>query len=158
MINRLNPRDIAQLRTQLMGMSRRLRREAQTDDQSWARLLVLGAIDRHGGSATPSVLAADEGMRSSNLATALRDLEAKRLIVRTPDAEDRRKVRIRLSAVGRKLLYDNRARRERWLAETMNVCLTASECADLIKAGPLLERIIGHSEPGAPHGTGGKRK
>src|ERR1700733_1463642 len=115
MNGRINSRDITKLRTQLMAASRRLRREAQTDDQSWARLLVLGAIDRHGGSATPSVLAADEGMQSSNLAAALRDLEAQKLIVRTQDAEDRRKVRVRLSVAGRKLLYDNRARPERWL-------------------------------------------
>jgi DNA-binding MarR family transcriptional regulator len=97
-------------------------------------------------------------MQSSNLAAALRDLEAKKLIVRTQDVEDRRKIRVRLSAAGRKLLYDNRARRERWLAETMNACLTASECADLIKAGPLLERIMSHSDPGVPQRTGGKRK
>src|SRR5262245_26618413 len=90
--------DITRLQSQLMGVSRRLRREATADDRSWARLLVLGAIDRHGGSATPSVLAADEDMRSSNLAAALRALEARRLIVRTPDAGDRRKVRVRLSA------------------------------------------------------------
>ena len=158
MNRRPNPRDITQLRTQLMAMSRRLRREAQIDDQSWARLLVLGAIDRHGGSATPSVLAADEGMQSSNLAAALRDLEAQKLIVRTQDAEDRRKVRVRLSAAGQKLLCDNRARRERWLTETMNACLTAAECADLIKAGPLLERILAYPESGTPHKATGTRK
>ncbi len=141
-----------------MAMSRRLRREAQTDDQSWARLLVLGAIDRHGGSATPSVLAADEGMQSSNLAAALRDLEAKKLIVRTQDVEDRRKVRVRLSAAGRKLLYDNRARRERWLTETMNACLTTAERIDLLKAGPLLERIMAYPESGTPRRSTGKRK
>jgi DNA-binding MarR family transcriptional regulator len=158
MNDRSNPRDITKLRTQLMAVSRRLRREAQTDDQSWARLLVLGAIDRHGGSATPSVLAADEGMQSSNLAAALRDLEAQKLIVRTQDAQDRRKVRVRLSAAGRKLLYDNRARRERWLTETMNACLTVAEYADLIKAGPLLERIMAYPESDAQTKASGKRK
>jgi DNA-binding MarR family transcriptional regulator len=157
MANRPNRHDIAQLRTQLMGMSRRLRREAQTDDQSWALLLVLGAIDRHGGSATPSVLATDEGMQSSNLAAALRHLEAKKLIIRTQDAEDRRKVRVRLSPAGRKLLYDNRARRERWLTETMNACLTAAECADLVKAGPLLERIMAYPESGTSRKAVGRR-
>src|SRR5258705_1505865 len=91
-------RDITRLRSQLMGVSRRLRREATADDRSWGRLMVLGAIDRHRESATPSVLAADEGMRSSNLAAALRSLEARKLVVRTPDAQDRRKVRLRLSA------------------------------------------------------------
>jgi len=158
MNGRINSRDIAQLRTQLMAVSRRLRREAQTDDQSWARLLVLGAIDRHGGSATPSMLADDEGMQSSNLAAALRDLEAKNLIVRTQDVEDRRKVRVRLSPVGRKLLYENRARRERWLAETMNACLTAAECAELIKAAPLLERIMTYTKSGASQKAVVRRK
>jgi DNA-binding MarR family transcriptional regulator len=136
-----SPRDITQLRMQLMGVYRRLRHETRADDRSWARLMVLGAIDRHDGRATPSVLAADHGMRSSNLAAALRSLEARKLIVRTPDTEDRRKVRIRLSASGRKLLDDSRARRDRWLAEAMAACLTAKERALLIKAGALLERI-----------------
>src|SRR5262245_603944 len=95
-------RDITRLRSRLMGVSRVLRREATADERAWARLLVLGAIDRHGTSATPSVLAADEGMRSSNLAAALRSLEARKLIVRTPDSSDRRKVRLRLSAAGQR--------------------------------------------------------
>jgi DNA-binding MarR family transcriptional regulator len=134
-------RDITRLRSQLMGVSRRLRHEATADDRSWGRLLVLGAIDRHGGSATPSVLAVDQGMRSSNLAAMLRSLEARKLIVRTPDDEDRRKVRIRLSPLGRKWLNDSRARRDRWLAESMAACLTAKQRGLLIEAGPLLERI-----------------
>jgi DNA-binding MarR family transcriptional regulator len=145
-------RDITQLRRQLMGVSRRLRREATADDRSWARLLVLGAIDRHGGSATPSVLATDEGMRSSNLAAALRSLEARKLIVRTPDAEDRRKVRLRLSAAGRRFLGDNRARGERWLAEAVDASLTAGERAHLIKAGALLDRIMACSKSATPGG------
>ena len=138
--------DITRLRSQLMAVSRRLRREATVDDRSWARLLVLGAIDRHGGSATPSVLAADEGMRSSNLAAALRSLEARKLIVRTPDSKDRRKVRLRLSAAGQRFLDDSRTRGERWLTEAMNAYLTASERAQLIKAGALLDRITAYPE------------
>jgi DNA-binding MarR family transcriptional regulator len=144
--------DITRLRSQLMGVSRRLRREATADDRSWARLLVLGAIDRHGESATPSVLAADERMRSSNLAAALRSLEARKLIVRTPDTKDRRKVRLRLSAAGRRFLDDSRARGERWLAEAMDAHLTASERAHLIKAGALLDRIMAYSKAVTPGG------
>jgi DNA-binding MarR family transcriptional regulator len=145
-------RDITQLRRQLMGVSRRLRREATEDDRSWARLQVLGAIDRHGETATPSVLATDERMRSSNLAAALRSLEARKLIVRTPDAEDRRKVRLRLSVAGRRFLDDSRARGERWLTDATDACLTASERADLMKAGALLDRIMGYSKSGKPGG------
>jgi DNA-binding MarR family transcriptional regulator len=111
---------------------------------------VLGAIDRHGGSATPSVLAADEGMRSSNLAAALRFLEARKLIVRTPDSKDRRKVRLRLSAAGQRFLDDSRARGERWLTEAMDAHLTGGERAQLIKAGALLDRITAYSEAATP--------
>ncbi|WFU35487.1 MarR family transcriptional regulator [Bradyrhizobium brasilense] len=139
-------RDITQLRRQLMDASRRLRHEATADDRSWARLLVLGAIDRHGEAATPSVLAADEGMRSSNLAATLRSLEARNLIVRTPDTEDRRKVRLRLSSAGQRFLDDSRASGERWLTEAMDAYLTASERSDLIKAGALLDRITAYSK------------
>ncbi|UGY18366.1 MarR family winged helix-turn-helix transcriptional regulator [Bradyrhizobium septentrionale] len=135
-----------------MGVSRRLRREATADDRSWARLLVLGAIDRHGETATPSVLASDEGMRSSNLAAALRSLEARKLIVRTPDSKDRRKVRLRLSAAGQRFLDDSRARGERWLTEAVKTHLTARERADLIRAGALLERIMAYSRASVPRG------
>src|ERR1700676_2877770 len=93
-------RDITRFRNQFMKLSRRLRREAQSDDRSWARLSMLGAIERAGDAATPSWLAESESMRSSNLAAVLRELEADNLIVRTPDSEDRRKVRVRLTKAG----------------------------------------------------------
>jgi DNA-binding MarR family transcriptional regulator len=140
----LYPENITALRTQIMAIARRLRREAGSDDASWARLLLLGAIDRHGGTATPSLLAAAEGMRSSNLAAALRDLETRGLILRTPDTEDRRKVRVSLTAAGLDLLHDDRARHERWLAETIDACLTEIEQTYLIEAGTLLDRLARH--------------
>ncbi|RTF15458.1 MarR family transcriptional regulator, partial [Serratia marcescens] len=92
-----HPEDVTLLRTQLMSLVRRLRRESRSDEKSWAQLMLLGAIDRHGGEATPSLLAESERMRSSNLAAALRELEADGLLVRTPDAEDKRRVRVRLT-------------------------------------------------------------
>ncbi|WP_241171218.1 MarR family transcriptional regulator, partial [Serratia marcescens] len=84
-----HPEDVTLLRTQLMSLVRRLRRESRSDEKSWAQLMLLGAIDRHGGEATPSLLAESERMRSSNLAAALRELEADGLLMRTPDAEDK---------------------------------------------------------------------
>jgi DNA-binding MarR family transcriptional regulator len=72
-------------------------------------------------TANPSVLATDESMRSSNLAAALRSLEARKLIVRTPDTKDRRKVRLRPSAAKPRFLDDSRARGERWLTEAMEM-------------------------------------
>ncbi|CAI3123375.1 putative HTH-type transcriptional regulator [Acinetobacter oleivorans] len=136
-----NPEEITQLRTQLMSLVRRMRREARSDEKSWAQLLLLGAIDRHGGMATPSVLAESEGMRSSNLAAALRTLETDGLLKRIPDAEDRRKIRVMLTQEGLSLLHESRARRETWLSNAMEHCLTAEEQTLLIAAGSLMARI-----------------
>lgn len=133
--------DARRLREQLMSLVRCLRQQAQTEAMPWARLLLMGAIDRLGKDATPSLLAASEGMRSSNLAKALRDLEEDDLIVRIPDAEDRRKVRVQLTEVGRRLLSESRARREHWLVDVMQTRLTAKERERLIEAGHLMERI-----------------
>jgi DNA-binding MarR family transcriptional regulator len=129
-----------------MNLARRLRREARTDDRAWSRLQILGAIDRAGDTATPTILAEAVSMRSSNLATALRELEEEGLIVRTPDAVDRRKVRVRLTPAGRETLYENIARRERWLAEAIQQSLTKEERTLLFKAGELLDRIAAHVE------------
>jgi DNA-binding MarR family transcriptional regulator len=134
-------RDITTFRNQFMNLSRRLRREAHADDRSWVRLQLLGAIERVGSAATPTMLGESESMRSSNLAAALRELEADKLIVRTPDARDRRKVRVRLTRMGQEALHENTARRERWLAEAIDRCLTKEEWALLFKAGELLDRV-----------------
>jgi DNA-binding MarR family transcriptional regulator len=134
-------RDIATFRNQFMNLARRLRREAHADDRSWVRLQLLGAIERARDAATPTMLGESESMRSSNLAAALRELEADGLIARTPDAEDRRKVRVRLTRMGQEELHENTARRERWLAEAIDRCLTKEERALLLEAGELLNRI-----------------
>jgi DNA-binding MarR family transcriptional regulator len=137
-------RDITSFRTRFMNLSRRLRREAASDDRCWSRLQLLGAIERAGGEATPTMLGESESMRSSNLAAALRDLETDGLIARTQDAEDRRKVRVRLTRTGHEVLYDNIARRERWLAKAIVQSLTKEERALLFKAGKLLDRVAGY--------------
>ncbi len=129
-----------------MNLARRLRREAQSDDRSWTRLQLLGSIERAGGVATPTMLCESESMRSSNLAAALRDLENGGLIVRYPDAEDGRKVRIRLTPRGFETLHQNIAHRERWLSETIRDSLTPEEYALLLATGQLLDRLAHHDD------------
>ena len=143
-------RAITSFRTQFMNLSRRLRREAQSDDRSWTRLQLLGAIERAGDTATPTMLGELESIRSSNLAAALRELDADGLIARTPDAEDRRKVRLRLTGTGRKVLHENIARREQWLADAIEQALTKQERALLFKAGELLDRVASYRQQPAP--------
>lgn len=142
--------DTWRLSNQIMSLVRRLRREVQNDAESWARLLLLGAIDRSGNKATPSELAQSANMRSSNLAAALRELEGECLIERTPDPGDRRKVRVALTDAGLRLLLDSRARRERWLTQAITSTLTQEERATLLQAGELLERIAAYSGTASP--------
>jgi DNA-binding MarR family transcriptional regulator len=138
---KLSKRDVTSFRTRFMNLSRRLRREAHSDERSWGRLQLLGAIERAGATATPTTLAESESMRSSNMATALRELEADGLIERSPDAEDRRKTRVSLTDHGHTLLHENIAQREQWLAEAIEKSLNTEERALLFKAGELLDRI-----------------
>lgn len=141
-------RDVTCLRNQLMNLSRRMRREAQSGDRSWARLRLLGAIARAADEATPTKLAESESMRPSNLAAALRDLEADGFILRAADAEDRRKVRVRLTPTGREVLRKTTARHERWLREAIETSLTGQERALLFRAGKLLDRLAAYSGSG----------
>jgi DNA-binding MarR family transcriptional regulator len=129
------------LRGQVMELVRRLRREADRDEASWSRLLLLGAIDRLDAEASPGRLAAAEGLRSSNLAKALKDLEDLGLITRAPAADDRRRVLVRLTEAGRSALHDVRTRRDRWLACAIDATLTPAERATLLQAGDLLARL-----------------
>jgi DNA-binding MarR family transcriptional regulator len=129
------------IRRQVIEMVRRLRGEADSDEESWSRLLLLGAIERLGEEATPGVLAAAEGLRTSNLAKALKELEADGCLTRRPDETDRRRVRVALTAKGQVRLDEVRGRSDRWLAAAIDANLTDIERATLVAAGELLSKL-----------------
>lgn len=131
----------ATLRVQLMSLVRRLRREAEHQDVPFSHISVLGAIERLNGKATPSAIASLEGLHSSNLATLLRRLEHDGFIIRKPDSTDKRKTRISLTVSGATTLEHHRSRRERWLAEAIQHCLSEQEQSILFEAGKLIERL-----------------
>ena len=132
---------IAELRNQIVALARRLRQSARSDAETWTGLMALGVIQRGEGSATPTQIAAQLELRSSNLAQLLRDLEKRGLVVRTPDATDKRKVRLSLTSEGRVLVTETRAARDKWLADAMAACLSPNEQAQLIAAGELMRRV-----------------
>ncbi|MFB9158815.1 MarR family winged helix-turn-helix transcriptional regulator [Chromobacterium violaceum] len=133
------------LRRQLMSMVRRLRRQGSMDVLPFGLLTILGAIDRAGGDITPTELARRENLRSSNLASALRELDASGLIRRTQDPDDGRRVRVGLSEAGEAALRRNRQLRDGWLQQALQG-LSAEERDTLLRAGALLERLAA-SEP-----------
>ncbi|OPA89453.1 MarR family transcriptional regulator [Pseudomonas fluorescens] len=133
--------DIALFRGRFTRLNKRLRQEAQNHPETWSQMLVLSAIDQMDGMATPSKIADAENIRSSNLAALLKDLEARDLITRTPDTEDRRRTWIGLSDQGRHVLQASRKRRDEWLAEAVDACLTATERKQLEAAGLLMDKL-----------------
>ena len=132
---------ISLFRERVTRLNKRLRQEAQNHPDTWSQMLVLSAIDQMEGMATPSKIAEAENIRSSNLASLLKDLEARDLITRTPDTEDRRRTWIGLSKQGRCVLQASRQRRDEWLAEAVDACLTAGERKRLEAAGLLMDKL-----------------
>ncbi len=139
--NKSGTEPIAELRNQIVALARRLRQSASADTETWTGLMALGAIQRGEGNATPTHVATELELRSSNLAQLLRDLEERGLIVRTPDVTDKRKVRLSLTREGLALVTETRSARDKWLADAMAACLSPDEQAQLIAAGELMRRV-----------------
>ncbi|BAX92553.1 MarR family winged helix-turn-helix transcriptional regulator [Mycobacterium shigaense] len=133
--------EASRLRRQLMTLQRRLRREMKTRPVAQSDALVLGAIDRRGGTVSPGQLAVDLVMTTSNVAAALRSLEAAGLISRQRDSNDARRVHIELTEAGRRLVVKNRRRRDDWLCDTINTSLSPREQKILQEAGELMSRL-----------------
>ncbi|OBB99224.1 MarR family winged helix-turn-helix transcriptional regulator [Mycobacterium sp. 852002-40037_SCH5390672] len=133
--------EASRLRRQLMTLQRRIRREMKTGPVALSDALVLGAIERHGGTASPGQLAEDLVMTTSNVAAALRSLEAAGLISRQRDSNDARRVHIELTEDGRRLVVDDRRRRDDWLCGTINTSLSPREQKILQQAGELMSRL-----------------
>ncbi|WP_227103983.1 MarR family winged helix-turn-helix transcriptional regulator [Chromobacterium rhizoryzae] len=137
---------VSRLRLQLMALTRRLRQEAQDDELPFAQLSLLASIERADGAATPSALARAEKLRSSNLASLLRELDAGGLILRAGDPEDGRKVRIRLSGAGRQVLDAHRLRKDDWLRAALAE-LPPQRLELLLAAGELLAELAAAETP-----------
>jgi DNA-binding MarR family transcriptional regulator len=142
-------RDAAQLRQDVMALVRRLRQQTEGGELPVSHMFLLSRIERLGDAAIPSVLAAQEGLRPSNLSAALTALEAQGYVRREPDAGDKRRVVVRLTAHGTSMLERDRAGREQWLASALAACLDQQELAQLRQAGELLQRLSRWNGPGA---------
>jgi len=137
---------IGALRLQLMALLRRLRRESDSGDIPLSKLMLLAALLRLGGTASPTELGTAEGLRSSNVAALLRELEKEEMVRREADAGDRRRLHVVITPAGTQAVLENRSRREAWLSQAMAACLNVEERAQLLAAGALLERLAEYQE------------
>jgi DNA-binding MarR family transcriptional regulator len=128
----------ARLRWTVTRLNRRLRQEAGTG-LTPSQLSTLATIDRH-GPLPLGELAEREQVAPPSITKVATKLEAAGLIAREPGEEDRRVVRVSLTADGERLLEESRARKNAWLAERL-ARLDADQRARLAAALDVFEEL-----------------
>jgi DNA-binding MarR family transcriptional regulator len=94
-----------------------------------------------GGPLSLGALATAEQVRPPSITRIVRELEARRLVVRQATPQDRRVQRVRATARGRRVLEAGRARRVASLAAALQA-LPPAELAALEHAAGILERVV----------------
>ncbi|SEG91676.1 transcriptional regulator, MarR family [Actinacidiphila yanglinensis] len=145
----MEDREVLRLRGQMRQLQRRLRREGgPTHGVSRTARQVLAAADRM-PDAQPRRLAGELQMTSSNVAAALRELEAAGFVSRSRDVADARRVLVSVTPAGRAAVAGTRSERDTWLGRAVEALLDPEEQQVLIAAGTLLERLAGFEPTGA---------
>jgi DNA-binding MarR family transcriptional regulator len=103
------------LRPVLFKLNRRLRREIHSLGVTGGQVSLLVAIRNRPGIGVRE-LAAQEGMSAPGMSKYVDRLEGAGLVARTTDERDRRRVGLRLTAEGRRVLRSVKSRRTAWLA------------------------------------------
>ncbi|MDE1148889.1 MAG: MarR family transcriptional regulator [Azospirillaceae bacterium] len=122
------------------ALSRRLLTARPAEGLSTTKLGVLGRLYRE-GPATATALAAYLRIQPQSLTRLLADLESQDLILRRPDAVDRRQVRIEITDAGNRLLIGDVQDRRTALARAMVATLTPTERDLLRLAARLMDRL-----------------
>jgi DNA-binding MarR family transcriptional regulator len=127
------------LRVAVMRLARRLRSEREDDSLTLNQLSAIGTLAGH-GRMTLGDLAAAEKVQPPSMTRIVTNLEERGLVLREPDAGDRRLVLVRLTDAGAELLAANRRRRDAWLNKQLRG-LTPDEREALRRAVPVLEKL-----------------
>jgi DNA-binding MarR family transcriptional regulator len=129
-----------EVRTSVVRLARRLRRERQDHEVSWSGLSILSRLHRH-GALTPGAMAEGEGVSPQTLTRVLAALQGRGLVSRQSDPADGRQALLALTPTGLRVLQEDSSRREEWLAQAMANELTPAEQAIMRVAADLIERL-----------------
>ena len=136
-----DPEEVAAaLRVSTGLLLRRLRQVPHEDELSLSETSALARLDR-GGPTTAAALAKLEQISAQSMGATLGALEARGLIERTPDRDDRRRLVISISDAGREILRSRRDARTEALAQALSSGFTPTELRRLAEVAPLLERL-----------------
>jgi DNA-binding MarR family transcriptional regulator len=128
------------IRRSVVRLVRRLRLERADEGLSMLNLSILGILYRK-GPVTATDLALQEHIQPQSLTRLLASLERRGYVSRQPDAADRRRLLITLTAGGKKALGADVRKKEAWLARGMERTLSPDERELLLHASRLLDRL-----------------
>jgi len=131
---------IDRLHSTAIHLLRRVRKQDAATGEGPARLSALSVLV-FGGPMTLGQLAAAEQVKPPTMSRIVTGLEESRLAERLRDAKDARRVRIRATPNGERLLHQGRRRRIEYLASHLGG-LTREELATLEQAVRLLEGVL----------------
>lgn len=143
----MTDQEVRWFRAQMKLLQRRLRSELRpVHGLSRQALQVLGVVDRLPTGAQPRLVAEELNMTSSNVAAALRELEAADLIFRRKDPGDSRRVRLSVTERGSAVVSDFRSERDTWFGRAVEAVLSPDEQRLLLAAGRLLQRLAEYKQ------------
>jgi DNA-binding MarR family transcriptional regulator len=125
----------------LLRLSRELRKETEQLGVTARQATLLWLVKRSPGLSLAE-LAAEEGITPPALSGHVDRLEGAGLLERVRSTEDRRRVGLRLTENGDRLMRRIRARRTTWLADHLRA-LEPAELATVEAAIPALRRLLG---------------
>jgi DNA-binding MarR family transcriptional regulator len=135
------PRSAAtELRESIVAVNRQMRRHRPDHGLTLSQMELLGEISRTGVT-TPAELGTRLHVRVQSLTDSINALEARDLIGRRPDAVDRRRQLIEITAAGTELLEADRAERDAWLHATMRDNLSQLEFDLVMLVAPVLRKL-----------------
>jgi DNA-binding MarR family transcriptional regulator len=137
---RFDTANATELRESIMALTRQLRRHRSDNGLTPSQQQVLGEVSR-AVVTTPAELAARLHVRVQSLTDGINELEARGLVGRRPDDDDRRRQLIQITTEGATLLAADRAERDEWLTEAMSVILTDLESDLLMLVAPILRKL-----------------
>ena len=138
----LNPdTTAAELRPVLLRLARELRKETEQLGVTARQATLLWLVKRRPGLSLAE-LAAEEGISAPAMSGHVDRLEKVGLLERVRSSDDRRRVGLRLTEDGARLLRRVRARRTTWLANRLR-SLEPAELDAIESAVPALARLVG---------------
>jgi DNA-binding MarR family transcriptional regulator len=131
----------AELRPVLLRLARELRKETEQLGITARQATLMWLVRRNPGLSLAE-LAAEEGISPPAMSGHVDRLEKAGLIERVRSTDDRRRVGLRVTDEGARLLRRVRARRTTWLAERLGT-LEARDLEAIAAAAPALARLVG---------------